>query len=252
MSTDEQADSRLGLEAQRAAIIAEAERRGWRLVEIVEDAAASGRDLERPGMALVLHALQGRRADTLVVAKLDRLGRSLLDVAGLIEMAARQGWALVALDVGVDTASLTGKAMAGMMAVFAELERGLIGQRTRDALRAARERGTVLGRPRVLSDEVLERIVAERAEGASLRAIARQLDEDGVPTAHGARHWQVSGGPERAAQRDATDVGAACQRVELGFRTSRQPAPRRGLRSARPMCQRLPGRLSGRPITCRR
>lgn len=192
VSTDEQADSRLGLEAQRAAIVAEAERRGWRLVEIVEDAAISGRDLDRPGMALVLRALQTRRADTLVVAKLDRLGRSLLDVAGLIEMAARQGWALVALDVGVDTASLTGKAMAGMMAVFAELERGLIGQRTRDALRAARERGTVLGRPRVLSHEVLERIARDRAAGASLRAIARRLDEDGVRTGHGAPRWQVS------------------------------------------------------------
>ncbi len=192
VSTDEQADSRLGLEAQRAAIIGEAERRGWRLVEIVEDAAVSGRDLDRPGMALVLRALTARRADTLVVAKLDRLGRSLLDVAGLIDQAARQGWALVALDVGVDTASLTGKAMAGMMAVFAELERGLIGQRTRDALRAARERGTVLGRPRVLSDEVVQRIVRERAAGASLRAIARRLDQDGVPTAHGAHRWQVS------------------------------------------------------------
>jgi DNA invertase Pin-like site-specific DNA recombinase len=192
VSTDEQADSRLGLEAQRAAISAEAERRGWRLVEIVEDAAVSGRDLDRPGMSLVLRALQSRRADTLVVAKLDRLGRSLLDVASLIELAARQGWALVALDLGVDTGSLSGRAMAGMMAVFAELERGLIGQRTRDALRAARERGTVLGRPRVLPDTVLERIARLRAAGASLRTIARQLDEDGVPTAHGALRWQVS------------------------------------------------------------
>ena len=159
-------------------------------MEIVEDAAVSGRDLHRPGMELVLRALQARRVDTLVVAKLDRLGHSLLDVAGLIDQAARQGWALVALDVGVDTGSLTGKAMAGMMAVFAELERGLIGQRTRDALRAARERGTVLGRPRVLRDDVIERIARERAAGASLRAIAQRLD--GVPTAHGARRWQVS------------------------------------------------------------
>jgi DNA invertase Pin-like site-specific DNA recombinase len=141
VSTEEQADSRLGLEAQRAAIVAEAERRGWRLVEIVEDAAVSGRDLHRPGMELVLRARQARRVDRLVVAKLDRVGRSLLDVAGRIDQAARQGWALVALDVGVDTGRLTGKAMAGMMAVFAELERGLIGQRTRDALRAARVPG---------------------------------------------------------------------------------------------------------------
>jgi DNA invertase Pin-like site-specific DNA recombinase len=192
VSTDEQADSRLGLEAQRAAIVAEAEKRGWRLIEIVEDAAVSGRDLSRPGMAIVLRTLQSRRADTLVVAKLDRLGRSLLDVAGLIDQAGRQGWALVALDLGVDTATLTGKAMAGMMAVFAELERGMIGQRTRDALRAARERGTVLGRPRILSDEIVLRIATAQAAGASLRAIAHELNEERVPTAHGAPEWRVS------------------------------------------------------------
>jgi DNA invertase Pin-like site-specific DNA recombinase len=192
VSTDEQADSRLGLEAQRAAIVAEAEKRGWRLVEIVEDAAVSGRDLSRPGMAIVLRTLQSHRADTLVVAKLDRLGRSLLDVAGLIDQAARQGWALVALDLGVDTSTLTGKAMAGMMAVFAELERGMIGQRTRDALRAARARGTVLGRPRILSDDTLLRIATAWAAGSSLRAIARELNEERVPTAHGAAEWRVS------------------------------------------------------------
>jgi DNA invertase Pin-like site-specific DNA recombinase len=192
VSTEEQADSQLGLAAQRAAIIAEAERRGWHLVEIVEDAGVSGKSLNRPGMIMVLAALRERRADTLVVAKLDRLGRSLLDLAGLIERAGKEGWGLVALDIGVDTASLSGKAMAGMMAVFSELERGMIGLRTREALRAARERGTVVGRRSTLPTDVVERIRAEYRSGASLSDVAAALTRDGVPTGQGGRRWYPS------------------------------------------------------------
>lgn len=192
VSTEEQADSQLGLAAQRAAILAEAVRRGWRLVDVIEDAGFSGKDLNRPGMLLVLEALREKRADTLVVAKLDRLGRSLLDLAGLIDKAAKQHWALVALDIGVDTSSLTGKAMAGMMAVFAALERGMISHRTREALRAAGLRGTKIGRTSVLPDDVVARMLRERAAGRSLRDIARGLDADGVPTGQGGRRWYAS------------------------------------------------------------
>lgn len=192
VSTEEQADSQLGLAAQRAAITEEAERLGWRLVEIVEDAGFSDKSLKRPGVHLVLEALKEKRADTLVVAMLDRLGRSLVDLAGLMDLAGKQGWALVAMDIGVDTTSLSGKAMAGMMAVFAELERGMIGLRTREALAAARERGTIVGRRSQLPPEVTERIVSERKAGRSLRAIADGLDADGVQTGQGGRRWYAS------------------------------------------------------------
>ena len=212
VSTEEQADSQLGLAAQRAAIRAEAERRGWHLVEIVEDAGISGRSLaNRPGMTLVLEALHERRADVLVVSKLDRLGRSLLDLAGLIERAAKENWALVALDIGVDTASLSGKAMAGMMAVFAELERGMIGLRTREALKAARERGTVVGRRSTLPAEVTDRIKAEHAAGRSLRAIAEGLNSDGVATGQGGARWHassVSAVLRASERRDVASAGA--------------------------------------------
>jgi DNA invertase Pin-like site-specific DNA recombinase len=191
VSTEEQAESRLGLDAQRAAIVAEAARRGWHLVAVFEDAGVSGKNLRRPGMELVLEILRTKRADTLVVAKLDRLGRSLLDLAGLIERAGKQGWALVALDIGVDTGTLSGKTMAQMMAVFAELERGMIGARTREALAAARRRGTHVGRGRAAAD-VADRIVAQRAAGRSLRAIAAALNTSSTPTAQGGRQWHAS------------------------------------------------------------
>jgi DNA invertase Pin-like site-specific DNA recombinase len=77
VSTDEQRSSGAGLAAQRAAILAEAERRGWQLVEVLEDAGYSGRDLKRPAVQIAMEMLASRDAEGLVVAKLDRLSRSI-------------------------------------------------------------------------------------------------------------------------------------------------------------------------------
>lgn len=192
VSTDEQANSGAGLAAQRAAILAEAERRGWHLVEVVEDAGFSGKDLRRPGIAAVLEALSKRRADVLVVAKLDRLSRSLLDLAGLMTVATKEHWALVALDVNVDTTTASGRAMAGMMGVFAQLERDMIGERTKSALTIKRAQGVRLGRPPTLPQVVAQRIETARAAGQTWTAIAEDLNRDGVPTAHGGREWYPS------------------------------------------------------------
>jgi DNA invertase Pin-like site-specific DNA recombinase len=192
VSTDEQADSRAGLDAQRAAILAEATRRGWQLVEVIEDAGYSGKSLRRPGIQAALEALRTRRADTLVVAKLDRLSRSLLDFAGLMNQATRERWALVALDLGVDTTSPAGEAMANVLATFAQFERRLIGERTREALMAKKASGVRLGRPAQLPADVARRIRRDRSQGRSLREIAAQLDAEGVPTAQGGRRWYAS------------------------------------------------------------
>lgn len=189
VSTDEQADSGAGLEAQRQVIVAECERRGWELAEIVEDAGYSAKDLKRPGIISVLERLGRGEAGTLVVAKLDRLSRSVLDFAGLMARSQREGWALVALDLGVDTTTPQGELMAGVMAQFAQFERRLIGQRTKAALAVKREQGVVLGRPRSLPEAVVARIAADRAAGASLAAIAASLNNQGVPTAQGGAKW---------------------------------------------------------------
>src|SRR5215217_136345 len=97
VSSGEQADSGAGLAAQRAAIVAECERRGWRLINIIEDAGYSARDMNRPGVQAALETLRRGGANGLVVAKLDRLSRSLLDFAAVMQTAQRQSWALVAL-----------------------------------------------------------------------------------------------------------------------------------------------------------
>jgi DNA invertase Pin-like site-specific DNA recombinase len=193
VSTQEQADSGAGLEAQRMSIMAEAARRGWQLVHVFEDAAASGKSMcGRPGLLDALQAVERSEADALVVSKLDRLSRSLLDFAALMERARRKGWSLVALDLGVDTSTPSGEMMASVLATFAQFERRLIGQRTKDALAIKREQGVRLGRPREMSGAAIERVRQLHLEGFTVAAIAQTLNEEGVPTPRGGR-WHSPG-----------------------------------------------------------
>jgi DNA invertase Pin-like site-specific DNA recombinase len=191
VSTEEQGLSGAGLEAQRKAILSECNRRGWTLVESFEE-VASGRDLRRPGVQAALEVLSRQEADGLVVAKLDRLSRSMLDFAGVMATAQKQSWALVALDCSIDSSTPAGEAMAHVMATFAQFERRLIGQRTREALAVKRAAGVRLGRPSAVTAELAARIRADRAEGATLREIARRLNEEGVPTPRGGSQWRPS------------------------------------------------------------
>lgn len=192
VSTDDQRESGLGMDAQRATIAAEIARRGWRLVEMVEDAGFSAKSLRRPGMQRVLDLLSSGQAGALVVAKLDRATRSTIDAANLLAKAQSEGWAFIALDLGVDTTTPTGELVASVMAAVSQWERRAIAQRTREALAAKRAQGVTLGRPVLLEDAVARRIVAARATGQSWRTIATQLNADQEPTAQGGAKWYAS------------------------------------------------------------
>lgn len=192
VSTEEQQASGAGLAAQRAAILAECERRGWHLVEVIEDAGYSAKDLKRPGVQKALDTLRDGGADALVVAKLDRLSRSMLDFSSIMATAQKQNWGLIALDCAVDTTTPAGEAMANVLATFAQFERRLISQRTKDALAAKRAQGVRLGRPRQLPAVVVKRIHRDRARGKTLSAIAQSLNSEGVPTAQGGQRWYAS------------------------------------------------------------
>lgn len=183
--------SGLGLQAQKAAIVAECARRGWTLVDIAEDVGRSGKDLKRPGVRAALDALSVGDASALVVAKLDRLSRLMLDFARIMATAQKQSWALVALDVNVDTSTPSGEAMANMLATFSQFERRLISERTRQALAQKRAAGIRLGAAPEIDLAVTARICAERANGKTLREIADGLNSDGIPTARGGR-WHAS------------------------------------------------------------
>jgi DNA invertase Pin-like site-specific DNA recombinase len=192
VSTDEQADNGGGLEAQREAIAAECNRRGWKLIETIEDAGHSARTLKRPGIQKALARLDRGEADGLLVAKLDRLSRSMMDFTATMAQAQKRGWALVALDAPVDTTTPAGEAMANVLATFAQFERRLIGQRTKEALEVKRKAGVKLGRPRQLPAKIATRVTRERKAGATLAAIADGLNRDQVATAQGGAKWYPS------------------------------------------------------------
>ncbi len=189
MRSEGQSNSRTGLEAQRRAIAAACKRRGWQLLEAVEDAGFSAKERKRPGIEEALRVLESADAQALVAAKQIGLSRSLLDLASLVASAQKQGWALVALDCALETTTPAGEAIANVLATFAPLERRLISQRTRQALALKRSQGVRLGRPPTMSPYVIERIRRERAAGKSLAAIANGLNADRIPTAQGGRRW---------------------------------------------------------------
>lgn len=191
VSTDEQAASGLGLSAQATRIQTAITARGWTLTAIYGDEGRSGKDMRRPELTAALEALDAGHADVLVVAKLDRLSRSVLDFARITERARARGWSVVALDVDVDTSTPTGGLVANITSSVAQWEREIIAARTSEALQALKARGARLGRPVTLPESVRARIVAERAEGRTLTAIADDLNAENVPTARGGR-WYPS------------------------------------------------------------
>lgn len=192
VSTQEQADSRAGLEAQQHTIRQGCEVRGVELVAEIEDAGFSAASMERPGIQNAMALLAAGRADALMVAKLDRLSRSMVDFAMLMERARREGWNLIALDLGVDSSTPSGEMLANVLLSFAQFERRLIGQRTREALQQKKAQGIRLGRRRQIPQDVVQTIVALRGQGRTFAGIASELDVLGIPTVGGSPRWSPS------------------------------------------------------------
>lgn len=191
VSTAEQGVSGLGLDAQRQLVEQHATQRGWGPVCWSQDTASGASLQHRPALSQLLDLLD-RDGGVLIVAKLDRLSRSVGDLAALLDRAQTRGWTLVLLDTGVDTTTPAGGLVAHVVAATAQYERELIAARTRDALQQARARGVRLGRPVTLDQDVRQRIADQRAAGRSLRQIADQLTDEQVPTARGGTRWYAS------------------------------------------------------------
>jgi DNA invertase Pin-like site-specific DNA recombinase len=191
VSTEEQGQSGLGLDAQATTVHAEIDRRGWEYVARYTD-IASGKSLRnRHEFAEAMRVLAAREADVLVVAKLDRLSRSVSDFAAILHKSQVEGWALDVCDLGVDTTTPSGKMVAQIMMVLAEWEREMIGDRTKNALAAARARGQKLGRPQGISDETVRLIRVMRGSGLSWGKIAAALEREGVKTGQGGQ-WHAT------------------------------------------------------------
>lgn len=169
VSTDMQDN---GPQVQRARIDA-----ACRVDEYFEE-HVSGKNMKRPELQALLSKIS--KGDTLVVTKVDRLSRSVLDFAMLMQAADKAGWKINVLELGIDMDSPMGKAMVQMMAVFAELERSLISGRVKDAMAVVKLKGTKsgkpIGRPREVPEPVRDRILQLRAAGRSLRDIGAEVN----------------------------------------------------------------------------
>mgnify|MGYP003373670271 CR=1 FL=1 len=186
VSTTEQALSGLGLDAQRSAIETECARQGWDLVATIADEGVSGSKApaKRAGLADALDRIGSGEAEILVALRLDRLGRDAVDVLNLTKSTE-----VALVDFPADLTTPAGRMVLTVLAGAAELERGLISERTRAAMAEAKRRGVHCGRARVMPDEIRARILEAHAAGQSLNGIARDLNDQGVPTAHGGAKW---------------------------------------------------------------
>ena len=202
VSTDQQGRSGLGLEAQRAAVAKYRDQSGCELVaEYIE--VESGKRNDRPELAKAI-AQAKQIGAMLVFAKLDRLARNARFLLGLVESGAD----LIFCDIPQVPPGPLGKFMLTQLAAVAELEAGLIGQRTRAALAAAKERGVKLGgyrgeqaaraaaaakaaRANAHAHRLKDTVAVIRAGGmASATGLAKELNRRGVTTARGGS-WQT-------------------------------------------------------------
>lgn len=186
VSTDEQAQQGHSLAAQQAKLEAYAQLYELELVEVVVDAGQSAKTLKRPGLQRALSLLKTGQAQGLLVAKLDRLTRSVRDLGALLEDYFDR-YNLLSVADQIDTRSAAGRLVLNVLAAVSQWEREAIGERTSAALQHLKSQGVKLGAPAFTERSVIERMRELRAQGLSLPAICQVLTAEGYPTARGGR-----------------------------------------------------------------
>ncbi len=238
VSTQDQAQAGVSLEAQEEKIRGYCKVNEWNCLEVIRDEGHSARDLKRPGLKHILDELplKRRRFDGIVVAKLDRLTRSVRDLVRLTELTDKHKVNLVSIQESVDTGTATGQLFRNIVTAISEWERGIIGERTRDALDYKRRNGQRIGAipygftitkdgktlvPVPEEMKVLKRIQKERDSGTAFWLIADSLNADLIPSKSGGTWWAatVRSVLETARRREAVS-GQDTRRGKRGKTTS--------------------------------
>jgi DNA invertase Pin-like site-specific DNA recombinase len=205
VSTTEQADSGVSLDAQKAKMVAYASLYGLEIVDTIVDAGESAKSLNRPGLQRALAMLKSGKADGLLIVKLDRLTRSVSDWQNLIDdyFGERKGKQLFSVADSIDTRTAAGRLVLNVLITVAQWERETIGERTKDALqhkirnkqRVGKIRfgydladdGTTLV-PNAIEQGAIETMKALRATGRTFRQIADELTAANIQTKEG-KEW---------------------------------------------------------------
>lgn len=205
VSTDKQADRGFSLEAQAEKIRAMAVVHNAELLDIIVDGGESAKSLQRPGMERLLALVDGKKVQAVVVAKLDRLTRSVKDLCELLERFERRGVALISVAESLDTSSAAGRLVLNIMTAVSQWEREAIGERTRDAMNHKRTNGERVGNirfgyrlgadgkhvePDPAEQEVLREIHGLRQSGHTMRGIAAALNRRALRTRRGSA-WRL-------------------------------------------------------------
>jgi site-specific DNA recombinase len=206
VSTSDQADNGVSLEAQQAKLTAYAGVYDLDVVETITDAGESAKSLNRPGLQRALAKLHKGEADGLAVVKLDRLTRSVADWQSLIDgyFCERAGKQLLSVSDAIDTRTAAGRLVLNVLMSVAAWEREATGERTREALRHKIRNCERVGKVKfgydLASDgktltpnnSELEAICAMRqlrAAGKTLRQVAAELTARGIRTKEGLTKW---------------------------------------------------------------
>lgn len=195
VSTDKQADAGVSLDAQHDKARAYASLYDLELIDVIIDAGESAKTLNRPGLQRALALLKTGKADALLVVKLDRLTRSVIDLGKLIETYFAPGKAaLLSVSEQIDTRSAAGRLVLNILASVSQWERETIAERTRDAMRHKQNHGEYIGGHapygfhlvdgELVEDAFEQGVIQQarelRATGLSLAAVAKALDERGI------------------------------------------------------------------------
>jgi site-specific DNA recombinase len=204
VSTDKQADRGVSLDAQAEKIRVMAVVQGGELIDVIVD-AESAKSLNRPGMSRLLALVDSGAVQAVIVAKLDRLTRSVKDLCTLLERFERRGVALVSVAESLDTGSAAGRLVLNIMTAVSQWEHEAIGERTRDALSHKRDKGERVGDMaygyRLADDgqhleldpaeqDALTEIRRLRSDGLALRGIAAALNHRAYRTRRGTA-WRL-------------------------------------------------------------
>jgi len=146
VSTDKQAERGISLEAQEAKISAMATVQGAELIDVIVDGGESAKSLNRPGLQKLMGLVNSGGVQAVIVAKLDRLTRSVKDLCGLPELFEKRKVALISVAEALDTGSAAGRLVITIMGAVSQWEREAIGERTRDALQHKRGNGERVGK----------------------------------------------------------------------------------------------------------